>query len=259
MMITLAIICIGDYFSFSVLSLSMFLLSAVLIFISDGHRFVPGNNFAIFISLCESLYVNFILNKNRFAFYLSELKLRETLYSMESEDVITRVQNGESVADSYSEISIIFIDMVGFTELSKTITATHVLIILNKFFGIIEICAERFGIEKVKTIGDAYFAVAGARNKMENPADVAIAFSKEVLNEVSKIDLVRGQSIHVRIGINTGSAIGGVIGRNRWTYDFWGESVNLTSRIQSCAEPGTILISESTFKRSQGTISSANQ
>ena len=115
-----------------------------------------------------------------------------------------------------------------------------------------DLCAERNEIEKVKTIGDAYLAVSGASIPHANCAADAITFAVDLMQELKANPPMTGLELKVMVGVHTGAVVGGVIGTSRMAYDYWGDTVNLASRIQAAAEPGSILVSESTYYRAQG-------
>lgn len=176
------------------------------------------------------------------------------LFNVLPEPVAERLRRGDTVADAFSEVSVIFVDLVGFSKLSRTLSPRHLVDVLNGFFMIADECADQFKIEKVKTIGDAYLAVAGATSVHTNCASDAIRFSQAVLAELEKRPKSIGIELQARIGVHTGAVVGGVIGSTRMAYDYWGDTVNLASRIQTAADPNTILASESTFYRAQNEV-----
>lgn len=162
---------------------------------------------------------------------------------------VERLKEGKVVADSYSDASVVFIDLVGFTDMAARVSPGHLIELLNGFFGHIDRCASAEGVEKVKTIGDAYLAVAGASLPVPNSADAAIAFAKAVIAGMDGLREATGLPVRVRIGIHTGPVCGGVIGSTRIAYDYWGETINMASRIEGAAEPDSIAVSERTFFR----------
>ena len=179
-------------------------------------------------------------------------RIDELLYSMLPTEIVKRIQSGETaIADSHGEVSIIFADLVGFTELARRISPSQLLTILNGLFSAFDHAAERYGIDRIKTIGDAYMAIGGlqrgesARDHAENAARFAFAMLATVREMVEKT----GYPINIRIGIHIGPIVSGVIGVKRPAFDCWGEAVNMASRLESQAAPGTILISESSYWR----------
>jgi adenylate cyclase len=182
----------------------------------------------------------------------SRARVDDLLHSMLPHDIVTRIQAGETaIADSHGEVSIIFADLQGFTDLSRKISPSHLLKVLNNLFSTFDLEAERYGIDRIKTIGDAYMAIGGltripgARDHAENAAEFAFAMVRAVRRLIDEHDY----PLNVRIGLHIGPVVAGVVGVRRPAFDCWGESVNLASRIESHAEPGTILISESAYWR----------
>jgi len=160
--------------------------------------------------------------------------------------VAEKLKKGEDVSDNYEEVTILFIDIVGFTKLSHSLVTRRVVSILNDIFKTFDKQGKLFDVEKIKTIGDAYMAVSGlekgTQNHAENAIRMALGIKKELIlfNDKHKFDL------DIRIGINSGPVIGGVIGDDRFIYDLWGDAVNVASRMESTGIPGKIQISEAT-------------
>ena len=123
--------------------------------------------------------------------------------------------------------------------------------VLNAFFNHADACAAKHGVEKVKTIGDAYLAIAGGNVTSGNSADAAIAFARDVLEGVAALQAVAGTDVGLRVGIHSGPVVGGVIGATRMAYDYWGETVNMAARLEGTAPVNGIAISESTWLRAK--------
>lgn len=210
----------------------------------------------LYTAFALSLWANYsIWSKSRYA-WLTEKELEDQkvkterlLHNVLPGPVAERLRNGDTIADAFSEVSVIFVDLVGFSQLSRTLSPRHLVEVLNRFFMLADQCAEDHRIEKVKTIGDAYLAVAGATIGQENCAAAAIAFAKDLIANLAKSPPISGLTLQVRVGVHTGAVVGGVIGTSRMAYDYWGDTVNLASRVQAAAEPGSILTSESTYYR----------
>jgi guanylate cyclase len=153
-----------------------------------------------------------------------------------------------TIADGYAEATILFADLVGFTRMSTTVRPEQLVVMLNRLFSRFDELSGRFGVEKIKTIGDAYMACAGvpvARpDHAEAVADMALAM-REALKEHNR---EFGSSLQIRIGINTGPVVAGVIGLKKFIYDLWGDSVNLASRMESSGVPDRIQVSASTWE-----------
>lgn len=181
----------------------------------------------------------------------SKKRSEQLLYSVLPKDVAERLRNDATIADAYSEVSVIFVDIVGFTEMTRARGAKHLFDILNSFFLIADECAQANDVERVKTIGDAYLAVSGARVDVENCAIAAIRFGSAIIAELQRRSDMPWESLQVRVGIHTGAVVGGVIGNVSPHYDYWGDTVNVASRLQQHAEPGEILVSEPTYHRAR--------
>jgi guanylate cyclase len=154
-----------------------------------------------------------------------------------------------TIADGYAEATILFADLVGFTRMSTTVSPEQLVVMLNHLFSRFDELSGRFGVEKIKTIGDAYMACAGvpvARpDHAEAVADMALAM-REALKEHNR---EFGSNLQIRIGINTGPVVAGVIGLKKFIYDLWGDTVNLASRMESSGVPDRIQVSAATWER----------
>lgn len=204
------------------------------------------------------LAINFAIDRSsRGAFALTEAleaeraKNEALVYNILPRAAVERIRDGRMVADAYADASVIFIDMVGFTQMAKRVSPGHLVELLNAFFNHADRCAAEHGVEKVKTIGDAYLAIAGANVPAGNSADAAIAFAREVLAGVGELSRIAGVEVGLRIGIHSGPVVGGVIGATRMAYDYWGETVNIAARVESTAPVNGIAISESTWLRAK--------
>lgn len=200
--------------------------------------------------------INFAIDRSsRGAFALAEAleaeraKNEALVYNMLPHAAVERIRDGRVVADSYADASVIFIDMVGFTRLAQRVSPGHLVELLNNFFNHADRCAAEHGVEKVKTIGDAYLAIAGGNVVSGNSADAAIAFARAVLDGVGELQRIAGTDVGLRVGIHSGPVVGGVIGATRMAYDYWGETVNMAARLESTAPVNGIAISESTWLR----------
>lgn len=202
--------------------------------------------------------INFAIDRSsRGAFALAEAleaeraKNEALVYNMLPPAAVDRIRDGRVVADSYADASVIFIDMVGFTKLAQRVSPGHLVELLNAFFNHADRCAIEYGVEKVKTIGDAYLAMAGGNTISHNSADDAIAFAHAVLAGVDELQRIGGVEVGLRVGIHSGPVVGGVIGATRMAYDYWGETVNMAARLEGTAPVNGIAISESTWLRAK--------
>jgi class 3 adenylate cyclase len=166
--------------------------------------------------------------------------------------IAERLRGGEVViADRFDEMTVMFADCVRFTELSSHLTPVELVELLNDLFSIFDRLVDRYGLEKIKTIGDAYMVVGGLipdpddRPHVARVADMAL----DLLAEVEPFRTPHGHSVQVRIGIHTGPTVAGVIGLKKFIYDIWGDAVNTASRMESQGMPGRIQVSAPTYER----------
>lgn len=174
-------------------------------------------------------------------------KTEELLYNVLPQKVAKRLREGEAVADSFSDVSVIFVDIVGFSQLAKVLSPGHLVEQLNRFFLIADKCAERHGIEKVKTIGDAYLAVSGGTASSGQGAIAAVNFGRDLIAEMETVAEESGVDIKLRVGIHSGPVVGGVVGSSRLAYDYWGDTMNIASRIEGAADHNGIAVSAATY------------
>jgi class 3 adenylate cyclase len=159
-----------------------------------------------------------------------------------------KTSSGGRIAQSFDHVSVFFADAVGSTEQAARSSPEAFADALDALFRHFDKIAMRYGLEKIKTIGDAYLAVAGAPTPVADHADAAVGTAVDILAEAGKIRWPSGDPIVVRGGIATGPAVAGVIGDRRFAYDLWGDTVNLASRLEENAGPGRVLVSESTAR-----------
>jgi class 3 adenylate cyclase len=157
-----------------------------------------------------------------------------------------KASSGGRIAQNLDQVSVFFADAVGSTEEAARSSPEAFADALDALFRHFDEIADRHGLEKIKTIGDAYMAVAGAPTPMADHADAAVRMAVDVLNDAGKIKWPSGDPIVVHGGIATGPAVAGVIGDRRFAYDLWGDAVNLASRLEESAGPGRVLVSEAT-------------
>lgn len=163
--------------------------------------------------------------------------------------VVARLKSGETnIADDYSEVSILFADLAGFTSFSSDKKAKEVVKILNRLFVNLDILTDKYGAEKIKTIGDSYMAVAGVPQRREDHALVLLRLARGMLNIMHQFNKKFSTQLRLRIGINSGPVIAGVIGKRKFTYDLWGDTVNVASRMESSGVPGRIQVSGTTYE-----------
>ncbi|MBL8681701.1 MAG: adenylate/guanylate cyclase domain-containing protein [Myxococcales bacterium] len=171
----------------------------------------------------------------------------ELLRNVLPDAVAARLKNGEtSIADGYDEATVLFADIVGFTPLSAKLSPEALVARLNEVFTAFDARCSELGLEKIKTIGDAYMVVGGLPEKREGHA-IAVVNMALAMREVLADQRARhGDDLDVRIGVHTGPVVAGVIGTRKFAYDVWGDTVNTASRMESHALPGHIQVSDRT-------------
>ena len=157
-----------------------------------------------------------------------------------------KTSSGERIAQAFDEVSVVFVDAVGSTEQAARTTPEEFAEALDRLFRWFDELADRHGLEKIKTIGDAYMAVAGAPVPAPGHASAALAMAVEILEGCRDLEWPSGDPIVLRGGAATGPAVAGVIGERKFAYDVWGDTVNLASRLEEYGEPGQFLVSERT-------------
>jgi class 3 adenylate cyclase len=179
--------------------------------------------------------------------------------------IAERLRGGETViADDFDDMTVLFADVVGFTDLSARWPAAEIVRLLNEIFSMCDRLTEKHGLEKIKTVGDAYMVVGGLGHgtggqaderpghdvsRAANVADMAL----EMLAELERYrDRVTGGGLQMRVGINVGPAVAGVIGLKKFIYDVWGDTVNTASRMESTGVPGRIQVTPATYQRLRG-------
>lgn len=157
-----------------------------------------------------------------------------------------KVTSGRRIAQAFEQVTVIFIDAVGSTEQAARSSPDAFAHVLDELFSRFDEIAERHGLEKVKTIGDAYMAVAGAPVAIADHAGAAVAMALDVIREAGTVRWPSGDRVVIHGGVATGPAVAGVIGRKKFAYDLWGDTVNVASRLEEQGEPGEVLVSEAT-------------
>ena len=160
-------------------------------------------------------------------------------------------QFGKTKARSFEEVTVLFADIKGFTKISELLSAEEMVDGIDEYFEVFDLVVEKHGIEKIKTIGDAYLCVSGLPIAIPNHAEKMILVAKDFVEVVANLkmkrDLEDKQSFEFRIGVHSGPVVAGVVGIKKFAYDIWGDTVNTSSRMQSNSEPNRINISERTY------------
>ena len=184
---------------------------------------------------------------------LVEEKNRENeqlLLSIFPAAIAKRLKQGEkNIAESASNVTVLFSDLTGFSKLSDSLTAYEIVSILNDLVTSFDETADRFGMEKIKTIGDSYMAVCGLSVPYLDHDKRAIDFAIEMQAIVRRFSQERGFKLNISLGINSGDIVAGIVGRNKFIYDVWGDTINIASALKSACPEGAILVSREIYNR----------
>ena len=164
--------------------------------------------------------------------------------------IAERLKSGEStIVDFFAEATVMFIDIAGFTKLTSAVRPESLVQMLNTIFTRLDALTEKHGLEKIKTIGDAYMVASGLPHARKDHAEAAANMALDVLKALHDIEAPDGSKLNVRVGLASGSAIAGVIGKKKYIYDLWGDSVNTASRMESTGSIGHIHCTEQVYDR----------
>jgi class 3 adenylate cyclase len=173
-------------------------------------------------------------------------------YSMPAH-AIARLKRGEKqIADAFLEVVVLFVDLAGFTDVSKRIGPRQTVRVLDHVFTSFDEIVGRAGLDRLKTMGDGYLVIGGAGEQRQGDLNKAAQAAREMIEAVTKAGETFRLPLALRVGLHVGPVIGGVIGRERPTYDYWGDTLNIASRLEVTGEPGTIHCSEAVYWRLRG-------
>jgi class 3 adenylate cyclase len=181
---------------------------------------------------------------------LEQEKSARLLLNVLPKPIADRMKKGETnIADSHPDVTVLLADLVGFTTLAAHIGPEQIVQLLNEIFSAFDFLVEKHGLEKIKTIGDAYMVAGGISFPRPDHAEASAELALDLQEEIERLNREYSTSVRLRIGICTGPVVAGVIGRLRFAYDLWGETVNLACRMEATGEAGKIQIAESTYER----------
>jgi class 3 adenylate cyclase len=190
--------------------------------------------------------------------YLKQLqaeqeKSERLLLSILPRAVAEQLKHTQStIADSFAEATVLFADIVDFTGISNHRSPIEMVNLLNRIFSAFDNLAEHHGLEKIKTIGDAYMVVGGIPTHRSDHAEAIAEMALDMQIAITKFNNETGESFSIRIGISTGPVVAGVIGTKKFIYDLWGDTVNTASRMESHGLPGAIQVTEGTYQALKG-------
>ena len=177
-------------------------------------------------------------------------QIEELLLNILPKPIADRLQDGQNIiADSFSDVSVLFADLVGFTNFASDKTATETVKVLNQIFSQFDQLSLQHGLEKIKTIGDAYMVVGGLPEPQENHAEAIALMALDMQAAVASFNAKNNHSFSLRIGINIGGVVAGVIGLTKFSYDLWGDTVNVAHRMESNGIPGEIQVTAAVYER----------
>jgi adenylate cyclase len=239
----LVLVPISGYFEFYPVSSSSLPPAIIAIF------FILNINTVSAIAILLLAY--FVKEKNRlFALLRNEQTKSESLLLNILPKEIAAILKNESrtIADHFTEASILFADMVGFTPLSAKLGPVEMVELLNEAFSFFDSLVDKYDLEKIRTIGDNYMVASGVPRRRTDHAQALVRMALEMLDFTATHKFHNGQQISFRIGVNSGPVIGGVIGKRKFVYDVWGDAVNVASRMESHGASNTIQITRGTYE-----------
>ena len=239
----LSLAIISGYFEFHPLVSSSLSPSTVTVF------FIL--NIGAVSSIAIFLLAYFVSEKNRLFMLLrgEQVKSENLLLNILPKEIAAILKNeSRTIADHYTEASILFADMVGFTPLSAKLAPVEMVELLNEAFSFFDSLVDKYDLEKIRTIGDSYMVASGVPRRRADHAQALVCMALEMRDFVAAHIFRNGQKVSFRIGINSGSVIGGVIGKRKFVYDVWGDAVNIASRMESHGMSNTVQITRATYE-----------
>ncbi len=184
--------------------------------------------------------------------YLKQLRIEQEkserlLLNVLPKPIADQLKAGhETIADDFSNVTVLFSDIVNFTSRAATVKPIELVARLNEIFSVFDDLANQFALEKIKTVGDEYMVVGGVPTNRDDHAEAVAEMALQMQQEIGRFTLGSDEPLTMRIGIHSGPVTAGVIGKNKFIYDLWGDTVNIASRMESSSVPGKIQVSEAT-------------
>jgi class 3 adenylate cyclase len=183
------------------------------------------------------------------ALYAEQEKSEKLLLNILPKAIADRLKQFHGViADSFESVTVLFADLVSFTRMSSELSPQDLVDLLNLIFSTFDTLCETYGLEKIKTIGDAYMVAGGIPIPTNNHAEAIALMALDMVDKVAELRDLTGRPLQIRVGIHTGAVIAGVIGTQKFIYDLWGDTVNVASRMESHSEVGKIQVTEATYE-----------
>jgi class 3 adenylate cyclase len=190
-----------------------------------------------------------MLNQEKQLLEIEQMKTEKLMLNILPRPIAERLKRGEkNISGSYPDVTILFSDLVGFTKMSSKTTATDLVRLLNDLFTRFDIRAEALGLEKIKTIGDAYMVVGGLPIPRPDHAALCAEMGLGMFEDLQNFNQENNAELNMRIGMNSGPVVAGVIGFTKFSYDLWGNTVNTASRMESTSQHGRVQVSPSTYE-----------
>jgi PAS domain S-box-containing protein len=183
------------------------------------------------------------------ALYAEQEKSERLLLNILPKAIADRLKQSHGViADSFESVTVMFADIVSFTRMSSELSPQDLVDLLNLIFSSFDKLCEIYGLEKIKTIGDAYMVAGGIPIPNEHHAEAIASMALEMVDKVAELRDLTGRNLQIRVGIHTGAVIAGVIGTQKFIYDLWGDTVNIASRMESHSDVGKIQVTAETYE-----------
>ncbi len=223
---------------------------AVVIFYCDKSLECQPRLLELFSAVATQLGLLIKRKQAESALRWQQQQTEKLLLNILPKPIALRLQKEQKlIADHFDEVSVLFADLVGFTEFSAQKSPTQLVEILNGIFCEFDRLSESRGLEKIKTIGDAYMVVGGLPTPRDDHGEAIALLALEMQAALTQFNLKIGESFQLRIGMHSGSVVAGIIGISKFSYDLWGDTVNVASRMESNGESGKIQVTAATYER----------